>query len=55
MGILTATKIKIVTRKQLSDIAQLQQQTSSLPTPASDAALRTYLVDSLAWLDSFDE
>ena len=57
MGILINTKAKIVTRMQLSDLGELQQQTTvfNVPTPASDDALRTYLLDSIAWLDSFDE
>lgn len=57
MGILIDAKAKRLTRKQLSDLGELQQQTSlfNVPTPASDDAMIRYLTDSLAWLDSFDE
>jgi hypothetical protein len=56
MGILINARAKSMTRKQLSDLGTLQQETTiyNVPTPNSDTAMIRYLTDSLAWLDSFD-
>jgi hypothetical protein len=48
-------KIKRTIRKNTHYLEELQHQALSEPTPSSDEAMIRYLLDSIEWLDSFDE
>jgi hypothetical protein len=48
-------KIKRAVRKDTQYLKGLQHLTMSEPTPDSDQAMIRYLLDSIEWLDSFDE
>ena len=42
-------------RKDTEYLGDLQHLVMSDPTPESDEAMIRYLLDSIEWLDSFDE
>jgi len=48
-------KIKRAIRKDTQYLEGLQHLVLNDPTPNSDEAMIRYLLDSIAWLDSFDE
>lgn len=48
-------KIKRAIRRDTQYLDGLQHLVMSDPTPESDDAMIRYLLDSIAWLDSFDE
>lgn len=48
-------KIKRAIRRDTQYLGELQHLVMNDPTPASDEAMIRYLIDSIAWLDSFDE
>jgi hypothetical protein len=48
-------KIKRAIRKDTQYLDGLQHLVMSDPTPVADEAMIRYLLDSIAWLDSFDE
>jgi hypothetical protein len=48
-------KIKRAIRRDTQYLGELQQLVMNDPTPESDEAMIRYLIDSIAWLDSFDE
>jgi hypothetical protein len=49
-------RTKRVVKKETQYIGDLQTlATLKDPTPDSDEAMVRYLIDSIAWLDSFDE
>jgi hypothetical protein len=48
-------KIKRAIRRDTQYLDGLQHLVMSDPTPKSDDAMIRYLLDSIAWLDSFDE
>lgn len=48
-------KIKRAIRKDTQYLGELQHLVMNDPTPESDEAMIRYLIDSIAWLDSFDE
>ena len=48
-------KIKHKVKKETKHIGALQAVVLEDPTPKSDEAMIRYLIDSIAWLDSFDE
>jgi len=48
-------KIKRAIRRDTQYLGELQHLVMNDPTPESDEAMIRYLLDSIAWLDSFDE
>jgi hypothetical protein len=52
---LNSFKTKRVVKKETQYIGDLQTMVLKDPTPESDEAMVRYLIDSIAWLDSFDE
>lgn len=48
-------KLKRTIRKNTEYLGQLQHLVMNDPTPESDEAMIRYLLDSIEWLDSFDE
>ena len=42
-------------KKETQYIGDLQTMVLKDPTPESDEAMVRYLIDSIAWLDSFDD
>jgi hypothetical protein len=48
-------KLKRTIRKDTEYLDGLQHLVLSDPTPDSDEAMIRYLLDSIEWLDSFDE
>lgn len=48
-------KLKRMIRKDTQYLEGLQQLVLNDPTPDSDEAMVRYLLDSIEWLDSFDE
>lgn len=48
-------KMRRTIRKNTQYLGNLQALALSYPTPNSDEAMIRYLLDSIAWLDSFDE
>ena len=48
-------KLKRAIRKNTQYLEELQHQAVVDPTPDSDEAMIRYLLDSIEWLDSFDE
>ncbi len=48
-------KMKRAIRKNTEYLGELQHQAVSEATPSSDEAMIRYLLDSIEWLDSFDE
>jgi len=48
-------KIKRKIRKDTEYLGELQHLVMNDPTPAADEAMIRYLLDSIEWLDSFDE
>ena len=48
-------KIKRAVRKDTQYLEDLQHLVMNEPTPDSDDAMIRYLLDSIEWLDSFDE
>ena len=48
-------RLKRMIRKDTQYLKGLQHLTMSDPTPDSDEAMIRYLLDSIEWLDSFDE
>lgn len=48
-------KTKRVVKKETQYIGDLQTMVLKDPTPESDEAMVRYLIDSIAWLDSFDD
>jgi hypothetical protein len=48
-------KIKRAISKDTQYLRELQHLVMNDPTPESDQAMIRYLIDSIAWLDSFDE
>jgi hypothetical protein len=48
-------KIKRAIRRDTQYLGELQHLVMNDPTPESDEAMIRYLIDSIAWLDSFDE
>jgi hypothetical protein len=48
-------KIKRAISKDTQYLGELQHLVMNDPTPDSDEAMIRYLLDSIAWLDSFDE
>jgi hypothetical protein len=48
-------KLKRTIRKDTEYLKDLQHLVMSEPTPESDEAMIRYLLDSIEWLDSFDE
>jgi hypothetical protein len=52
---LNSFKTKRVVKKETQYLGDLQTMVLKDPTPESDEAMVRYLIDSIAWLDSFDE
>jgi hypothetical protein len=52
---LNSFKTKRVVKKETQYIGDLQTMVLKDPTPESDEAMVRYLIDSIAWLDSFDD
>jgi hypothetical protein len=48
-------KIKRAIRKDTQYLGDLQHLVMNDPTPNSDESMIRYLLDSIEWLDSFDE
>jgi hypothetical protein len=48
-------RLKRAVRKDTQYLGELQHLVMNDPTPVSDDAMIRYLIDSIAWLDSFDE
>jgi hypothetical protein len=48
-------RLKRAVRKDTQYLGELQHLVMNDPTPESDQAMIHYLIDSIAWLDSFDE
>jgi hypothetical protein len=48
-------KIKRAIRRDTQYLGELQHLVMNDPTPESDDAMIRYLLDSIEWLDSFDE
>jgi hypothetical protein len=48
-------KAKRVVKKETQYLGDLQTLVLKDPTPESDEAMVRYLIESIAWLDSFDE
>jgi hypothetical protein len=48
-------KLKRMIRKDTEYLGRLQHLVMNDPTPDSDEAMIRYLLDSIEWLDSFDE
>jgi hypothetical protein len=48
-------KLKRMIRKDTEYLEDLQHLVMNDPTPLADEAMIRYLLDSIAWLDSFDE
>jgi hypothetical protein len=48
-------RLKRAVRKDTQYLKDLQRLVMSDPTPDSDEAMIRYLLDSIEWLDSFDE
>ena len=48
-------KLKRTIRKDTEYLEGLQHLVMNDPTPDSDEAMIRYLLDSIEWLDSFDE
>jgi hypothetical protein len=49
-------RVKRVVKKETQYLVNLKTlATLKDPTPESDEAMVRYLIDSIAWLDSFDE
>jgi hypothetical protein len=48
-------KMKRTIRKNTQYLGDLQHLVMNDPTPDSDKAMIRYLLDSIEWLDSFDE
>jgi hypothetical protein len=48
-------KTKRVVKKETQYLGDLQTMVLKDPTPESDEAMVRYLIDSIAWLDSFDD
>jgi hypothetical protein len=48
-------KLKRMIRKDTEYLGELQHLVMNDPTPESDEAMVRYLLDSIEWLDSFDE
>jgi hypothetical protein len=48
-------RTKRVVKKETQYIGDLQTMVLKDSTPDSDEAMVRYLIDSIAWLDSFDE
>jgi hypothetical protein len=48
-------KMKRTIRKNTQYLGDLQHLVMNDPTPKSDDAMIRYLLDSIEWLDSFDE
>jgi len=48
-------KMRRTIRKNTQYLGKLQALALSDPTPDSDEAMIRYLLDSIKWLDSFDE
>jgi hypothetical protein len=52
---LNSFKTKRVVKKETQYIGDLQTMVLKDLTPESDEAMVRYLIDSIAWLDSFDD
>lgn len=48
-------KTKLQVRKEISKLPELYDYQHAMVTPRSDEAMVKYLLDSIAWLDSFDD
>jgi hypothetical protein len=48
-------KMRRIIRKNTHYLEELQHQASPESTPSSDEAMIRYLLDSIEWLDSFNE
>jgi hypothetical protein len=48
-------RLKRMIRKDTQYLGDLQNLVMNDPTPDSDEAMIRYLLDSIEWLDSFDE
>ena len=48
-------RMRRIIRKNTHYLEELQHQAVPDPTPAADEAMIRYLLDSIEWLDSFDE
>jgi hypothetical protein len=48
-------RLKRAVRKDTQYLGELQHLVMNDPTPESDQAMIRYLLDSIEWLDSFDE
>jgi hypothetical protein len=48
-------KLKHAVKKDTEYLGELQHLVMNDPTPAADEAMIRYLLDSIEWLDSFDE
>lgn len=48
-------KTKIQVRRDISKLPELYDYQQAMVTPRSDEAMIRYLLDSIAWLDSFDD
>jgi hypothetical protein len=52
---ITLSKGKRMAHKDLDSLSKIRDYTIERATPDSDTAMIRYLLDSIAWLDSFDE
>lgn len=46
---------KLQVRKDIKQMPELSDYQQNMVTPEADAAMIRYLIDSIAWLDSFDD
>lgn len=52
---ITLNKNKRMARKDIEHLGAVRDYTMDQATPDSDNAMIRYLLDTIAWLDSFDE
>jgi len=52
---ITLNKNKRMARKDVKHLGAIQNYSMDQATPDSDNAMIRYLLDSISWLDSFDE
>ena len=52
---MTKLKIRMQARHDIKQMPELNDYQQDMVTPDADAAMIRYLLDSIAWLDSFEE